>query len=42
MVDVLVSGGNAWLMAPYQRLIADYQTTLKDHPNPPGISMTRY
>ena len=42
MVDVLVSGGNAWLMAPYQRLIADYQATLKGHPNPPGISMTRY
>jgi arylsulfatase len=42
MVDVLVSEGNAWLMAPYMQLIAAYKATLVDHPNPPGGNMTRY
>ena len=41
MVDVMVSGGNAWLMGPYLQLIAEYQETLKDHPNPPSAGMTR-
>ena len=42
MVDVLVSGGNAWLMGPYLQLVAAYKATLVDHPNPPGGNMTRF
>jgi len=39
--DVAVSG-NAWVMAVYAQLVAQYKATLKDHPNPPAPNLTRF
>ncbi|MBK1879301.1 arylsulfatase [Pelagicoccus mobilis] len=39
MQDTLVSG-NAWVLAMYSKLIAQYKATLKEYPNPPAPNMT--
>jgi arylsulfatase len=40
-VDLLVEG-YSWVMAPYMKLIFEYQATLKDHPNPPAGNLTKF
>lgn len=32
----------AWVLGPTLRLIAEYKASLKDHPNPPAFSMTKF
>ena len=29
-------------MGPYMKIVADYQATLKAHPNPPAFSLTTF
>jgi arylsulfatase len=40
-VDITVQGFG-WTVAPYLQLIAQYQATLKDHPNPPAGNVTKF
>ena len=40
-VDLLVEG-HSWVMAPYLKLIGQYQATLKGHPNPPAGNVTKF
>jgi len=39
--DVAVNG-NAWVMAMYANIVAQYKATLKDHPNPPAPNLTKF
>ncbi|MHC4830125.1 MAG: arylsulfatase [Planctomycetota bacterium] len=34
--------GAGWVMGPYLQLVAKYRASLKDHPNPPAASVTRF
>jgi arylsulfatase len=38
--DVAVNG-NAWVMAIYAQIVAQYKATLEDHPNPPTPDLTK-
>jgi len=35
-----IAGTHAWLFGPYMRTIAEYNQSLKQHPNPPGVNLT--
>jgi len=35
-----VSGDNAWVLAHWFRLVAEYNQSLKKYPNPPGVTLT--
>ena len=35
-----LGGTHAWILGPYMRIIAEYNQSLKKHPNPPGVSLT--
>ena len=35
-------GTEAWVIASYMKIIAQYQATLKEHPNPPMFSLTKF
>jgi arylsulfatase len=35
-----ISGDNAWVVANWLRLVAEYNRTLREHPNPPGVTLT--
>ncbi len=38
--DVILE--NTWVMRPYARIIAEYMVTLKEHPNPPAVDVTKF
>ncbi len=40
--EMNVVGTEAWVMGPYMKIVADYQATLKAHPNPPAFSLTTF
>ena len=40
-VDIGANGAG-WIMGPYLQTVAQYQATLKDHPNPPAPDVTRF
>ncbi len=35
-----ISGDNAWVVAQWLRLVAEYNQSLKKFPNPPGVTLT--
>ena len=35
-----LGGTHAWIVGPYIRIIAEYNQSLKQYPNPPGVSLT--
>jgi arylsulfatase len=35
-----ISGDNAWVVAQWLRLVAEYNQSLKKYPNPPGVTLT--
>ena len=35
-----LGGTHAWLFGPYMKLIAEYNQSLREYPNPPGVSLT--
>jgi len=37
-----VVGVEGWVLGEYLRLTGEYQATLKEYPNPPGFSMTKF
>jgi arylsulfatase len=37
-----VVGVEAWVIGEYLRLVGEYQASLKEHPNPPGFSLTEF
>jgi arylsulfatase len=41
-ISDIVIYGNAWVVGVYSKLIAQYKATLKDHPNPPAPSLTKF
>lgn len=38
--EYAISGGNAWVVAHWLRLVADYNRSLREFPNPPGVTLT--
>jgi len=40
-VDISIAG-YGWAIAPYLQLIAEYQASLKEHPNPPAGNVTKF
>ncbi len=40
-VDISISG-YGWTIAPYLQLIAQYQASLEEHPNPPAGNVTKF
>jgi arylsulfatase len=40
-VDISIAG-YGWTIAPYLKLIAEYQASLKEHPNPPAGNVTKF
>jgi arylsulfatase len=40
-VDISIAG-YGWTIAPYLQLIAEYQASLKEHPNPPAGNVTKF
>jgi hypothetical protein len=35
-----ISGDNAWVVAQWLRLVAEYNRSLREFPNPPGVTLT--
>ncbi|AXI55499.1 steryl-sulfatase [Sulfitobacter sp. JL08] len=35
-----ISGDNAWVVAQWLRFVAEYNESLREHPNPPGVTLT--
>jgi len=35
-------GTEAWVLSRYMDIVGRYLESLKDHPNPPGFSMTQF
>ncbi|GLX82589.1 hypothetical protein [Thalassotalea eurytherma] len=33
--------GNAWVIVMYSQIVAQYQVTVKDYPNPPASNLTK-
>lgn len=40
-VDISIAG-YGWTIAPYLQLIAEYEASLKEHPNPPAGNVTKF
>lgn len=40
--EVNIIGTNAWVIAPYLRVVGEYLKTLKAHPNPRAVNMTEF
>jgi arylsulfatase len=40
-VDISIAG-YGWTIAPYLQLIAEYQASLQEHPNPPAANLTKF
>ncbi|MGI9272278.1 MAG: hypothetical protein ACR2QT_10915 [Woeseiaceae bacterium] len=40
-VDISIAG-YGWTIAPYLQLIAEYQNSLKEHPNSPAGNVTKF
>jgi len=40
--EVSIIGTNAWVIAPYLRVVGEYLKTLKAHPNPRAVNMTEF
>jgi hypothetical protein len=37
-----VVGVEGWVLGEYLRLVGEYNASLKEYPNPPGFSMTKF
>ncbi|HEU4430984.1 MAG TPA: arylsulfatase, partial [Myxococcota bacterium] len=40
--EVNILGTSAWVVAPYLRLIAEYQKSLEKYPNPKAVNLTQF
>ena len=38
--EISIGGDNAWVMAQWLRIVAEYNQSLKQYPNPPGVTLT--
>ena len=38
--EISIGGDNAWVIGQWLRLVAEYNQSLKQYPNPPGVSLT--
>jgi len=38
--QINISNENAWLLGPWFRIIAEYNQSLREFPNPPGVTLT--
>jgi arylsulfatase len=40
--EVNVFGTSAWVLGPYLKLVAEYQKSLQEYPNPEPVNLTRF
>ena len=40
--EVNVFGTSAWVLGPYLKLVAEYQKSLQEHPNPKPVNLTKF
>ena len=38
--EISIGGDNAWVMAQWLRIVAEYNQSLKQFQNPPGVTLT--
>ena len=38
--EISIGGDNAWVVAQWFRIVAEYNQSLKKYPNPPGVTLT--
>ena len=38
--EISIGGDNAWVIAQWFRIVAEYNQSLKKYPNPPGVTLT--